>query len=121
LSDEIKLKRLVKKFEKEKKELLSIGIFLKGSISERWMTCGNPACSCKKDRRKRHGPYQWWTTKEKGRTKAILIPPSFLEEAKTYLENHTLLQRKISRLYQLSEQITRIKVNLHKMSEKEKP
>ena len=121
MSDEKKLEQLLEMFEREKKDLLSLAVVLKGSISKRWMTCGKPECNCRKDSTKRHGPYHWWTTKEKGRTKAILIPFSLLPEVESYLQNHKTAQAKIGRLYQLSEQITRIKVDLHKISAKEKP
>lgn len=108
------LERLVDRFEKQKEQLLSVGIFRKGTITKRWMTCGNPKCSCKTDKKKRHGPYYWWTTKEKGRTQAILVPKEFLSEAKIYLKNNRELKTKIRALSQLSEQIIRKKLELAK-------
>ena len=109
MSEEKQLKWLTEKFQKKKEELLSIGIFRKGSIAKRWMTCGNPACRCRLDKKKRHGPYYWWTTKEKGQTQAILVPKEFLSDAKNYLKNYKELKKKIRALSELSEQIIRKK------------
>ncbi len=105
---------LLQKFGKEKKDLLSTGVFRKGSITERWMTCGNPICKCKTDTAKRHGPYYWWTTKEKGHTQAIIVPKEFLSEARTYLKNYQQLKTQINALSQLSEQIIRKKLEFLK-------
>lgn len=108
------LNRLLQKFEKEKKNLLSIGVFRKGSITKRWMTCGNPICKCKIDKSKRHGPYYWWTTKENGHTQAIIVPKEFLSEARIYLKNYKQLKMQIKVVSQLSEQIIRKKLELAK-------
>ena len=116
MSQKKELKRLLDKFEKEKAQLLSLKIFWKGSITKRWMTCGNPLCKCKIDKRKRHGPYYWWTTKKNGKTKALLIPKEFLPEAKSYLINYRKLKKKIYRLSQLSERIIRKKLKFFKKS-----
>ena len=110
MSQKYKAQLLAYKFAKEKKGFLSIDIFRKGSITKRWMTCGRPRCSCKTDINKRHGPYYWWTTKEKGKTKALLISKSFLAEARAYIKNYKLLKIKIKALSQLSEQIIQIKL-----------
>jgi len=111
--------RLLDMFEKEKESLIFDGVFCKGTINKRWMTCGHPSCGCKEDKQKRHGPYYWWTTKEEGKTKAILIPKDLLSEAKTYLENHKKLKGRMKRLCQLSEQILRKKIEISKSKPKE--
>lgn len=111
---ETRLKRLSMDFEKERHRLSETEVFWKGSITKRWMTCGNPACRCKTHKNGRHGPYYWWTTKEKGQTKAILIPEEFLAEAKSYLKNASELKKKIRRLSQLSSEIVEIKLKFSK-------
>ncbi len=115
------LNRLLQKFEKEKENLLSIGVFRKGSITERWMTCGNPICKCKTDITKQHGPYYWWTTKERGRTQAIIVPKEFLSEARIYLKNYKQLKMQINAVSQLSEQIVRKKLEFAKRQKSKKP
>ena len=115
------LNQLRERFEKTKAGLLSLGIFRKGSITKRWMTCGNPRCQCRSDPSKRHGPYYWWTTKEKGRTQAILVPKEWLSEARTCVANYKELKRKLDALSTLSEQIIREKLKLIKKARKLNP
>lgn len=121
MQKEKQLKLLAREFEKEKQRLQKTEVFWKGSITKRCVTCGNPACGCKTDKTKRHGPYYWWTTKEAGRTKAILIPEEFLDDAEFYLKNARELKRKIHRLSQLSFEIVEIKLNFAQMRKTEKP
>ncbi len=109
-----KLFLLLEKFEKEKKKLSSIKVFRKGSISKRWMSCGNSLCKCKTDKKFRHGPYYWWTTKESGKTKAILIPENFLTEGRSYINNNKIFQKQILVLSKLADQIVRINIKILK-------
>lgn len=120
MPQEKQLKRLLQKFEKQKEELLSIEVFRKGSITKRWMTCGNPICKCKIDKAKRHGPYYWWTTKENGHTQAIIVPKDFLSEARTYLKNYKKLKMQVNALSQLSERIIRKKLEFAKRQKSKK-
>ena len=120
MPDEKLLHREFKSFEKTKEEILLIQPFRKGSITKRWMTCGNLRCKCRKEKRNKHGPYYWWTTKEKGKTRAILLPKELLAEARAYIKNYKLLQRKIDRLSKLSERIIMKKVENFRKSLKHK-
>ena len=121
MQKETRLKQLSADFEKEKSRLSETGVFWKGSLAKRWVTCGNPACRCKTHENERHGPYYWWTTKEEGRTKAILIPEEFLAEAKSYLKNAGELKKKIRRLLHLSCEIVEIKLKFSKKIKAKKP
>ena len=114
MQKETRLKQLSVDFEKERIRLAETGVFWRGSLAKRWMTCGNPACRCQTRKNGRHGPYYWWTTKENGRTKAILIPKQFLAEAKSYLKNAEELKKKIRRLSRLSSEIVEIKLEFSK-------
>jgi len=97
-------------FEREKKKILDIGVFRNGSITKRWQTCGNPNCKCKTDKEYYHGPYYWWTTKEKGKTKAILVPQEMLDDAYEYIEQSRQLKNKINILSRLSDKIIRNRI-----------
>lgn len=104
-------------FEKKKRKLLSVGLFHKGTISKRWIPCGKPSCKCHTDKKKRHGPYYWWTTKVKGKTKAIYVREESLVEAKSYIKNYQELKSIIFELSQLSERIIRKKLKIRKKSQ----
>lgn len=67
------LERLSSRYRDMAARVASIGFIWHGSISERWLTCGRADCECANDPRARHGPYVYWTTKEKGRSVARLL------------------------------------------------
>lgn len=94
-------------FQRLKKEISEIGIFRNGSISKRWQTCGNYRCRCKRAKEYRHGPYYWWTTKEKAKTIAILVPKEMLDESYVYIENSKLIREKIKTLSKVADKIIR--------------
>lgn len=105
------LEKQLRAFEEIKKEFLSVGLFKKGTISKRWMTCGRTNCKCHSESKYRHGPYYWWTSKQNNKTYSILVPHSLLKEAKAYLKNYQMLCKLFSRLEQLSERIVHKKIN----------
>ena len=45
----------------------------RGSLSERYMTCGKPGCACAEDPDARHGPYFSLTRTVHGRTESRLV------------------------------------------------
>ena len=45
----------------------------RGSLSERFVKCGKPACPCAKDPKARHGPYFSLTHAVKGRTQSRFL------------------------------------------------
>ncbi len=111
---EDKLEKLEQDFKKIKDEILSISYLKKGSIAKCYQTCGNPGCRCHKDKKFRHGPYWWWTSKESGRTKSILVPEGMLGEVSSYIENYKLLKSKVKMLEEISEKIIKIKIKKYR-------
>jgi len=105
-------------FQRLKKEISEIGIFRNGSISKRWQTCGNSRCRCKRAKEYRHGPYYWWTTKEKTKTRAILVPSEMLDEAYVYIENSRLLRKKMKILAKLADKIVQNRVKKYREKSK---
>ena len=107
---EEKLEKLKEDFKKIKDEIYSIPYLKKGSIAKCYQTCGTPSCRCHKDKKFRHGPYWWWTSKERGKTKSILVPEGMLSEVRSYIENYKILKSKIKLLEEISEKIIKIKI-----------
>lgn len=50
-----------------KKQLLSIGLPIPGTIHELYARCGSETCPCANDKTKRHGPYPRWHYRKCGR------------------------------------------------------
>ena len=103
--------KLKEQFDRVKNEICSISYLKKGSLAKCYQTCGNPGCRCHRDKKYRHGPYWWWSTKENGKTKSILVPEGMLSEVRLYVDNYRLLKSRIRILEEISEKIikTRIK------------
>jgi len=59
---------------------------LRGSLIERYLTCGNPNCKCA--RGQRHGP-GWYlsVTLGPGRTTGTIVPVQLLERVRRWIEN----------------------------------
>jgi hypothetical protein len=60
---------------------------LRGSLMERYVTCGNPSCKCA--RGERHGP-SWYlsVTLGPGRTTGSIIPEEKVDEVRGWIENY---------------------------------
>ena len=104
------LDKLKEEFERVKEELCSLAYLKKGSLSQCYQTCGTASCRCHQDKKYRHGPYWWWSTKEKGKTKSILVPEGMLSEARSYIDNYKLLKSKTKKLEEISEKIIKIRI-----------
>jgi hypothetical protein len=78
-----RLEACERRYEILRRKLSRTGYLVPGTVMESRLTCGNPKCRCRKNRRHRHGPYYYWTTKIKGRTVSQLLTP---DEARLYRE-----------------------------------
>jgi type II secretory pathway component PulJ len=64
------------RFAELRQELQKLEYFCKGTILERRMKCGQPACPCHSDPAKRHGPYWEWTYKAGAKTINVRLQPT---------------------------------------------
>jgi len=106
--------KLKEEFDRIKGEVCSISYLKKGSLTKCYQTCGNKSCRCHKDKKYRHGPYWWWSTKENGKTKSILVPEGMLSEVRSYIDNYKLLKSRIKILEEISEKIIKIRIENYK-------
>lgn len=63
------------RFVELRQELQKLEYFCKGTVLERRMKCGQPACACHSDPAKRHGPYWEWTYKAGAKTVNVRLQP----------------------------------------------
>jgi len=101
---------MMDEFERIKKEIASIGLVKKGSITKCYQSCRNPNCRCNKDIKFKHGPYFLLTTKEKAKTKTFTVPKNMLSVVNSYIENYKILISKIRMLEEISEKIIKISI-----------
>jgi hypothetical protein len=79
---------------------------LRGSLVERYVTCGNPACKCA--RGERHGPMWYLTvTLGRGRTTGGIIPEDKVEEVRSWIENYHQLKDRIEKISEINRELLR--------------
>jgi hypothetical protein len=101
---ERQLARLRARFQDHAHELAQIGFLLKGSLLQRFNTCGSAGCACHSDPSKRHGPYWQWTSKVKGKTVTRLLTDEQVRRYREWMDNARRLDEIVGELYELSAQ-----------------
>jgi hypothetical protein len=83
-------------------ELAGLGLALPGTLIQRHVRCGKPACRCHADPPALHGPYWQWTRKTNGKTITRLVPDGQLDDYRQWLDNHRRLRALITELEELT-------------------
>ena len=79
---------------------------LRGSLVERYVTCGNPSCKCA--RGERHGPIWYLTvTLGPGRTTGGIIPEEKVAEVRSWIENYHKLKDHIEKISEINRELLR--------------
>lgn len=79
---------------------------LRGSLVERYVTCGNPACKCA--RGERHGPMWYLTvTLGPGRTTGGIISEEKVAEVRNWIENYHKLKDHIEKISEINRELLR--------------
>lgn len=88
------------------KQLPSVTDILRGSLVERYVTCGNPACKCAKG--ERHGPIWYLTvTLGPGRTTGGIIAADQLGEVRGWIENYHKLKDHLEKISEINRELLR--------------
>jgi hypothetical protein len=84
-------------------EIAALGPCLPGTISERWLRCGNPRCRCRDPNSdQRHGPYLYWTRKVSAKTASKLLSPEQAARYRPWLQNDKRLHDLVRELEALA-------------------
>lgn len=79
---------------------------LRGSLVERFVTCGKPTCKC--SRGDRHGPLYYLTvSRPGGRTQGMYIPPDQLPAVRAWLANYHRLKGQLEAISELNRELVR--------------
>ena len=79
---------------------------LRGSLVERYVTCGNPACKCAQG--KRHGPVWYLTvTLGPGRTTGGIIPPEKAPQVRAWIENYRKVKDHLESISEINRELLR--------------
>ena len=83
---------------------------LRGSLVERFVTCGNPSCKCA--RGERHGPMWYLTvTLGPGRTTGGIISADQIEQVRRWIENYQRLKDDLERISEINRELLRREQN----------
>ena len=87
-------------------KLPPVAEILRGSLMERYVTCGNPSCKCA--RGERHGP-SWYlsVTLGPGRTTGSIIPDEKVEEVRHWIENYRKLKDQLEKISDINRELLR--------------
>ena len=90
-------------YSRIKASIQDMGFVCTGSLSERWLTCGNANCRCHRDPSLRHGPYFQLSWKQDGKTVSRFIPPQIAELYRQWIDNRRSLDCAIAQMHAVSE------------------
>ena len=76
----------------------------RGSLSERYMKCGQISCRCQKDREARHGPYFSLTRGTKGTTRSRYLSEEQAMLARAQIEAGQDFRKQVDAFWEASEQ-----------------
>jgi len=86
--------------------LQRLGLFRRGSVTQRAFACGKPYCRCMADPPQLHGPYWHWTRKVRGKTVSRTLSDEQVVLLRDWLEAARQLDELLTELDQFSIQVT---------------
>jgi hypothetical protein len=87
-------------------QLPSVTETLRGSLVERYVTCGNPACKCAKG--ERHGPMWYLTvTLGPGRTTGGIVPAEKVDQVRGWIENYHKVKDHLEKISEINRELLR--------------
>ena len=79
---------------------------LRGSLVERYLTCGNPACKCA--RGERHGPVWYLTvTLGPGRTTGGIVAAEQLPQVRSWIDNYHKVKEHLEKISEINRELLR--------------
>jgi hypothetical protein len=88
------------------KVLPPLGEILRGSLMERYLTCGNPDCKCA--RGERHGPV-WYlsVTLDQSHRSGSTVPAQQLQQVRRWIENYHQVKQNLEKICSINRELLR--------------
>jgi hypothetical protein len=85
---------------------------LRGSLMERYLTCGNPNCKCAKG--ERHGPV-WYlsVTLDQSHRKGNTVSADQVEQVRRWIENYHRVKEHLEKISDINRELLRRAKDLH--------
>ena len=64
---------LPQSYQQLQRAISRVGYFRRGTLLERFMSCGKSGCACQASPPRLHGPYHQWTRKVDGKTVTVRL------------------------------------------------
>jgi hypothetical protein len=88
------------------KQLPPVTEVLRGSLVQRYVTCGNPACKCAKG--ERHGPLWYLTvTLGPGRTTGGIVASEKVEQVRGWVDNYHKVKEHLEKISEINRELLR--------------
>jgi len=86
--------------------LPSLEEILRGSLMERYLTCGNPDCKCA--RGERHGPV-WYlsVTLDQKHRKGSTVPCDQVDQVRRWIENYHQVKERLEKISEINRELLR--------------
>jgi hypothetical protein len=99
------------------KLLPPLGEVLRGSLMERYLTCGNPDCKCA--RGERHGPV-WYlsVTLDQSHRSGSTVPADQLEQVRRWIENYHRVKEHLEQISDINRELLRRQKSKNKAKKK---
>lgn len=100
----LSLLALRKRREGLTKVLPPLGEILRGSLMERYLTCGNADCKCA--RGERHGPI-WYlsVTLDQARRTGRTVPPDQVEQVRRWIANYRQVKERLEKISDINREL----------------
>ena len=99
------------------KVLPSLSEILRGSLMERYLTCGNPSCKCA--RGERHGPV-WYlsVTLDQSHRSGTTVAAGQVEQVRRWIENYHRVREHLEKISDINRELLRRQKNRSKAKRK---
>jgi hypothetical protein len=88
------------------KLLPPLGEILRGSLMERYLTCGKPDCKCA--RGERHGPVWYLSVSlDQARRTGSTVPSQQLEQVRRWIENYHRVKERLEKISDINRELLR--------------
>jgi len=84
------------------RQVASVGLFVRGTLSKVWGRCGKPTCRCQATPPKLHGPYVQWTRKVAAKTVTVRVRAEDVALYEEWIANSRRLDELVERMRDLS-------------------
>ena len=95
------------------KVLPPLGEILRGSLMERYLTCGNPDCKCA--RGERHGPVWYLSiTLDQSHRAGSTVPADQVDQVRRWIDNYHRVKEQLEKISDINRELLRRQKNRNK-------